>query len=67
MPHIKWNSLPIDPDWPEIKPSQYARLHGLSTSYVRKLCNEGRLKGARRVIRYWVIPRDAKIEVAPTK
>jgi hypothetical protein len=31
MPHTKWNSIPISPKWPWIKPSQYAKLKGLST------------------------------------
>jgi hypothetical protein len=43
--------------WGEIKPSQYATLHGLSASHVRKLCAAGKIPGAHQTItRYWIIP-----------
>ncbi len=48
-------------DLKELKPSQYAKLNSLSTGYVRRMCNEGRVKGAHRIFRYWVIPQNAVI------
>jgi hypothetical protein len=56
MPHTKWNSIPISPKWPWIKPSQYAKLKGLSTGHVRQLCRDGKIAGATQMIRYWQIP-----------
>jgi hypothetical protein len=49
--------------WSEIKPSQFATLHGLSVSWVRKLCRAGRIQGAHLFgpTRYWAIPKNAKI------
>jgi len=48
--------------WEEIKPSQFATLHGLSASRVRKLCVDGRIDGAYRdVTGNFIIPRHAKI------
>ncbi len=49
-------------DWDEVKPSQFAKLHGLKIGLVRKLCREGRIVGARQVFRYWHIPPKARIK-----
>jgi len=47
--------------WEEIKPSQFAIIHKLTTSYVTKLCREGRIEGVKRIFRYWIIPVNARI------
>jgi hypothetical protein len=56
MPHIKYNSFPISPTWPWVKPSQYGRLKNISAGHTRKLCREGKIPGATQFIRYWMIP-----------
>jgi hypothetical protein len=55
--------------WKEIKPTQFATLHGLSVSRVRELCNEGRIEGAwRDILGHFMIPRHAKIlKIGDTK
>lgn len=65
MPHIKYNSIPISPEWPWIKPSQFAKLKGLSAGYVRKLCREGKIPGATQMIRYWQVPNPLYIKLNP--
>jgi hypothetical protein len=48
-------------EWPWIKPSMYAVLYNLSTSHVRRLCREGKIKtNPRLILRYWQIPIDTK-------
>ncbi len=51
-------------DWKELKPSQFAQIQDppVSSSHIRKLCREGKIEGAYKIInKYWIIPREAKI------
>jgi len=38
---------------------EYAQLHGLSQVRVRQLCEAGRIPGAQKVGKTWIIPEDA--------
>lgn len=41
--------------------SEYAEKHGVNYQYVRVLCNQGKIKGAKKPLkcREWQIPEDA--------
>ena len=39
--------------------ADYARKHGRQSSAVRKLCREGRIRGAQNTEAGWVIPEDS--------
>lgn len=41
--------------------TEYARLHDLSDSYVRRLVRNGRIQGATKVGSQWIIPADAAL------
>ena len=43
-----------------ITAKQYAANHGVNYQYVRVLCNQRKIKGAKFVGREWQIPEDAK-------
>lgn len=38
---------------------EYGELHGLSQVRVRKLCEAGRIPGAKKIGKTWIIPADA--------
>ena len=42
-----------------ISPSEYAELHGKSHSLIKRLCEEGRITGAKKIRSCWLIPKDA--------
>ena len=44
-----------------------ARRLGVSTQWVLKLCRDGRINGARRIGRDWLIPEGASIEPPPPR
>jgi excisionase family DNA binding protein len=44
-----------------------ARRLGVSTQWVLKLCRDGRIHGARRIGRDWLIPEGAKIDPPPPR
>ncbi|MBU7006877.1 helix-turn-helix domain-containing protein [Phosphitispora fastidiosa] len=43
-------------DW--ITPQQAAQLWGISARRIQSLCTKGRVKGARKLGRAWLIPKD---------
>lgn len=43
-----------------ISVSEAARLWGVDAATARRWCQEGKIKGAVRVGRAWIIPEDAK-------
>lgn len=49
-----------------LSPSQFAKLHGVSTRRIQALCQKGRIQGALRVGDRWVIPDNAPFVTGPT-
>lgn len=49
-------------DWNEVTASQFAKLHGLNISCVRKLCREGRIEGVRKIVNKYYMPPKARIK-----
>lgn len=48
-----------------LTPSKYAKLHGVSTVWIQRLCQQGRIPGAFLVGARWVIPEDAPLVTGP--
>lgn len=42
-----------------ISPSEYAELHGKSHSLIKRLCEEDRIVGAKKIRSCWLIPANA--------
>lgn len=42
-----------------ISAQEYANLHGVDPTLIRRLCADNRIQGVTRVGRQWVIPDDA--------
>ncbi len=42
---------------------QFADLHGKDASGIRKMCIAGKIKGAQKIGRDWLIPDHAKLPV----
>lgn len=42
-----------------ISPSEYAELHGKSHSLIKRLCEENRISGAKKIRSCWLIPQNA--------
>lgn len=49
----------IEPTADYIPPSEYAEIHGKSHSLIKRLCEEGRIPGAKKIRSCWLIPKDA--------
>jgi excisionase family DNA binding protein len=47
--------------------TEAARRLGLSRQRIFQLCKDGRIRGARQVDRFWVIPEGAMIEPPPPR
>lgn len=48
---------------PNLTIPQFAALHGKESSGIRKMCISGKLKGATKLGRDWLIPAAAKLPV----
>lgn len=48
-----------------LTPAEYARKHGLTARRIQALLLQGRIHGAQRIGRSWVIPEDAPLVTGP--
>ena len=67
MPHSPWSKLTVAIPSPYITAKQAAQEVGLSYARVRQLLNQGRIKGAFKAPRDWLIPSPVEILPPQTK
>ena len=47
--------------------NEAARRAGISVAWMRRLCADGRVEGARKIGRDWLIPEGAQVEELPPR
>jgi len=50
-----------------ISSTEYAKMHGVSYELIKLFCREGRIPGAMKVARNWLIPQNAPYPVDPVR
>ena len=50
-----------------ISSMEYAKLHNVSYEMVKVYCREGRIPGAKRIARNWIIPQNATYPIEPNR
>jgi excisionase family DNA binding protein len=48
-----------------ITAAEAAKMAGVTSRYIRTLCNEGRIRGAERLGRAWIVPKSFKWKALP--
>ena len=50
-----------------ISANEYAKLHNVSYEIVKVYCREGRISGAKKIARNWIVPKNAEYPVDPKR
>ena len=50
-----------------VSSAEYAKLHNVSYEIIKVFCRDGRIPGAKKIARNWVIPKNAPYPVEPRR